>query len=311
MDYRVLPGLYALGEPDRSAPVLVTANYKMSFDRLRSSLPGRHAWILVLETFGINVWCAAGHGSFGTEELVARLRRVGLDRVVDHRLLILPQLGAPGVAGHRVEEATGFAVVWGPIRAEDLPAFLDANNQATPEMRRKTFALGERAVLVPVELTGSVLPLAIILPLVLLLGGLLGGEGFWPGVVGHGLLGVVAVLGGLLAGAVLTPLLLPWLPGRAFTVKGLLPGLAVAAVLWLAGFALWGKDLSAGADRLELAAWSLVLLAITAFLAMNFTGASTYTSLSGVKLEVRRALPLQIITVLVGLGLWISSRWMA
>ena len=70
MNYMVPPGLYALGRPTPDAPVLVTANYKMSFDIVRKAMAGHSAWLLVLETFGINVWCAAGKGTFGTEELV-------------------------------------------------------------------------------------------------------------------------------------------------------------------------------------------------------------------------------------------------
>src|SRR3990172_2220623 len=67
MKYQVPPGLYAVGQPDRTSPVLVTANYKLTFDRLRSRLSEINAWILVLDTKGINVWCAAGKGTFGTE----------------------------------------------------------------------------------------------------------------------------------------------------------------------------------------------------------------------------------------------------
>jgi acetyl-CoA decarbonylase/synthase complex subunit gamma len=85
MDYSIEPGLYALGAPDRESPVLVSANYKMSFDELRSALPGRDLWILVLDTKGINVWCAAGKGTFGTEELVKRIASSGLSQVVAHR----------------------------------------------------------------------------------------------------------------------------------------------------------------------------------------------------------------------------------
>ena len=48
MNYTVDPGLYAFGEPNERSPVLVTANYKMSFDRLREALSNRHAWMLVL-----------------------------------------------------------------------------------------------------------------------------------------------------------------------------------------------------------------------------------------------------------------------
>ncbi len=85
MDYAIDPGLYALGDPDRESPVLVSANYKMSFDDLRSALPGRNLWILVLDTKGINVWCAAGKGTFGTEELVKRIEASHLKEIVSHR----------------------------------------------------------------------------------------------------------------------------------------------------------------------------------------------------------------------------------
>ena len=141
MNYTVDPGLYALGTPDGDSPVLVSANYKLSFDRLRSTMTGRSAWILVLDTKGVNVWCAAGKGTFGTDELVKRIKAARLTEVVNHRRLILPQLGAPGVAGQVIPKETGFRVVYGPVMAEDLPAFLDAGRKATPEMRRKEIPL--------------------------------------------------------------------------------------------------------------------------------------------------------------------------
>jgi hypothetical protein len=131
MDYAVDPGLYALGNPERESPVLVSANYKLSFDELRSALPGRDLWILVLDTKGINVWCAAGKGTFGTEELVGRIEASGLKEVVSHRSLILPQLGAPGVAAHKVKKLSGFGVRYGPIKAGDLPVYLDSGCKAT------------------------------------------------------------------------------------------------------------------------------------------------------------------------------------
>src|SRR5512136_3444019 len=98
--HRVEPGLYRLGNPDPDSPVFASANYTLSFDALRSALAGIDAWILVLDTKGINVWCAAGKGTFGTDELVRRIQAVGLSRVVSHRRVVLPQLGAPGVAAH-------------------------------------------------------------------------------------------------------------------------------------------------------------------------------------------------------------------
>ncbi len=185
MKYSVEPGLYALGNPGRDAPVLVTANYKMSFDRLRQSLPERSAWILVLDTKGINVWCAAGKGTFSTEELLRRIALSALGDVVTHRNLILPQLGAPGVAAHLVKKHSGFKVTYGPIRAKDLPAFLESGMKATPEMRVKTFPFWERLALIPIELV-SALKAALILILVLfLLSGFLGRGPFWSSAMEH------------------------------------------------------------------------------------------------------------------------------
>jgi len=307
MNYSVDPGLYALGNPDHASQVLVTANYKMSFDALRSALPNRNVWILALNTEGINVWCAAGKGTFSTDELVSRIESSGLAEVVSHRRLIIPQLAAPGVAAHQVKAESGFRVKYGPIKAADLPAFIDAGLKATPKMRRKTFTLWERTVLIPIELVAALKPAAIILLAVFLLSGFVGPGDFWTNAMNHGLFAAVAVVAAVLVGTILTPILLPWLPGRAFALKGAVLGLALSAVL--AG--VYG---SAGLDwlgRVEMFGWLLVVTALIAYLAMNFTGASTYTSLSGVRREMRVAVPLQIAGAAIGLVLWLGSLFLA
>ena len=304
MRYTLDPGLYALGNPDRSSVVLVTANYKLTFDCLRQALPKLDAWVLVLDTKGINVWCAAGKGTFGTGELVDRIRMAGLERVVNHRELILPQLAGPGISAHQVKKLSGFKVIYGPIGARDLPAFLDAGRKATPEMRRKTFTAWERAVLIPIELVAGLKVLVFLLPAFFLLGGLGSGGSFWGNVWTHGLFAVVALLLSLVMGAVLTPLLLPYLPGRAFALKGFF--LSIGGVLCL--LVVFGGGGTAWAGVLERLSWVLMVPAITAFLAMNFTGASTYTSLSGVRKEMRRAVPLEIAGGVLGLCLWLGAR---
>jgi acetyl-CoA decarbonylase/synthase complex subunit gamma len=307
MDYTVEPGLYALGNPDDQSPVLVTANYKMSFDKLREALPHLNVWMLVLDTKGINVWCAAGKGTFGTTELVNRIQSAGLAKVVSHRELILPQLAGPGVAAHEVKKLSGFKVIYGPIRSKDLPAFLENGLKATLEMRLKTFSTRERIALIPIELV-SAMKVGIIVLLLLFLMAFFGriGEG-WTNALHHGLFSVVAILTAILAGAVFTPLLLPWLPGRAFSAKGL--SLGILSVLFLSVLG-WG-DWITWANRLEKLAWIFIIPAASAFLAMNFTGASTYTSLSGVRKEMRWAVPLQIGACSVGFGLWLGSLFFA
>ena len=88
---------------------------------LRKSLKGLNTWILVLDTKGINVWCAAGKGTFGTDELIRRISVTNLDRIVDHRKIIVPAARCARVsAAHEVKKASGFKVCYGPVRAEDV-----------------------------------------------------------------------------------------------------------------------------------------------------------------------------------------------
>jgi CO dehydrogenase/acetyl-CoA synthase delta subunit len=284
--HRVAPGLYALGAPDAASPVFVTANYTLSFDALRSALPGLDAFILVLETEGVNIWCAAGKGTFGTDELVRRVEATGLAQVVDHRGLILPQLGAPGVAAHEVKRRCGFGIEYGPVRAADLPRYL-ATHQATPAMRRVTFSLHDRLVLIPVEIVHGLLPAAVVAAILYLLGG-------W--------LPAMAALAAILAGVVLFPILLPWLPGHEFSVKGFVLGgavalpFAVAAVLGHRGAAWWQQVIAA-------LSYLLAMPPLTAFLALNFTGSTTFTSRTGVRREIFRYVPVMAGACVAGLVL--------
>ena len=268
-DHRVEPGLYALGTPTHIAPVFVTANYTLSFDALRSNLDGVDGYILVLDTYGVNVWCAAGKGTFGTDELVNRVEVTGLRDVVTHRKLILPQLGAPGIAAHEVKKRTGFSVEYGPVRAADVKAYLETRT-ATPEMRQVRFPLRDRLVLIPIELV-HVFPLIALVAIALYF--VSGSLAAW---------GAVAAV---LAGVALFPILLPWLPGRAFSVKGFVLGgivalpFALAALLGIADMALWQR---AG----WLLAFLLALPPVTAYLALNFTGSTPFTSKTGVRKEM-------------------------
>ncbi len=289
MQYTVPPGLYGVGRPDQNAPVLVTANYKMTFDRLRRELGGIDAWILVLDTRGINVWCAAGKGTFGTGEIVRRIRASRLDRVVRHRSLILPQLGAPGVRAHEITRETGFHVSFGPVAAADLPAYLAAGRIATPTMRQVRFALGDRLVLTPVELVANTKKAIAVLGVFFLLNAI--------GFSRYGWVDLIAVLGAVVTGCVMVPALLPILPGRMFAIKGAFLGLfwAIAVVL------LSGWPPSNASGWLKAAGYLLSIPAVTAFEAMNFTGSSTYTSPSGVNREMRLTLLPQVIGVVLGI----------
>lgn len=299
--YKVIPGLYGVGRPGPEAPVLVTANYKLSFDALRRELAGIDAWILVVDTRGINVWCAAGKKTFSTDEVAYQVRSTRLAEIVRHRDLILPQLAAVGVAAARLHQACGFNGTFGPIRAEDLPDFLDRKRQADETMRTVTFRVGERAVLIPVEICLLWRPfLAAAIILVLISG--IGPDIYSLSAAGaRGMRAITASMLAVLAGAVLTPLLLPWIPGRQFWLKGALIG----AVTGLAALpaTTWAADLPAAS---ALVLWTTC---VASYLAMNFTGSTPYTSLSGVGLEMRRGLVFQLGGAALALGLWLWSAF--
>ena len=284
MNCRVKPGLYALGSPAADSPVFATANYRLSFDALRTNLKGLDAWLLVLDTKGINVWCAAGKGTFGTRELARSIDAACLEKRVNHRTVILPQLGAPGVSAHRVKAMSGFSAVYGPVRASDLPEYLRLGH-ATPEMRRVRFNFGDRIVLAPVQLVHFgryMLPAAALLYLL----------GFRAD--------AAYTAGALFAGGLLVPALLPWLPGRSFAVKSATAGLLVTALI----------ALTHGQSAAQFAARALIYSAAASFVGLDFTGASTYTSLSGVKKEMRLALPAHALAVAAGLAMLAAKRFL-
>lgn len=280
MRYRVLPGLYAVGSPKKDSAVFVTANYKMSFDALRSNLTGLDAWLLVLDTKGVNVWCAAGEGTFGTDELVSRIARTKLSAIVDHRELILPQLGATGVSASETTRRSGFRVQWGPVRAADIGAWLAADRRKDDAMREVRFDLRDRLAVAPMEISHS-WPLV---PAALLLGALFGlpFDSGWPG---RALPIVILLWGTIPVGTLLFPILLPWLPSRSFVVKG-----AVLGALWSIAWALLFR-----VSPMTGISGILMATPITAFFAMNFTGASTYTCQPGALAEVAKSFwPLSI-----------------
>ena len=297
--YRIAPGLYAAGSPNAHAPVLVTANYKLTFDVLRSFLEGIDAWILVLETYSINVWCAAGKGTFSTREVAERVKGVKLAEIVRHRRLILPQLAATGVSARQVKKMCGFEVVWGPVHAKNIGAFLAAGMQTTPAMRRVSFGVKERVELIPVELNHMGRPTLYLLPALFLLSGLGPGIFSMGSAFSRGLPAMLAYVLAIVAGAVLAPILLPWLPGRAFAIKGAAIGAAASALL-SAGFA--GR-----LALLEMAALTLFIMAVSSYLAMNFTGSTPFTSPTGVEKEMRKAIPAQAVGALAAVVIWVGA----
>jgi hypothetical protein len=298
--YRVNPGLYAFGTPDANCDVFVTANYKLSFDALRKSLSGMNGWILVLDTKGVNVWCAAGKGTFGTKELVSRIKLTSLEKTVNHKRLILPQLGATGIAAHKVKEETGFNVHYGPVRATDIKKFIDDGYRADKKMRRVTFGFKDRIKLIPNDFMYGKYYLLGAMAVLFIISGFASNGLSYKNFSGEGGPAILNIFLAYVAGIVITPIALPVLPARQFSQKGFISGAMVFAILTL--LKLTGDNI------FEIVSWFLIITTISSFLAMNFTGSSTYTSLSGVKKEMKFSVPFQIGFAVVGIVLQVIGK---
>jgi NAD-dependent dihydropyrimidine dehydrogenase PreA subunit len=102
------------------------------------------AYLLVANSRGVNVWCAATGGLLTNHDVVSVLKTSGIEDLVDHRQVILPQLAATGVEGRVVHEKSGWKVVWGPVYAAAIRAFVEGGLKKTAEMRRVGFPWPQR-----------------------------------------------------------------------------------------------------------------------------------------------------------------------
>ena len=248
--FKVRTGLYAVGQPGADSPVLVTGNFDLTVRRLVKAIDGRvNAWLLVADSAGINVWCAAGGGYFTAEKVIAAVKTSNLAQVVNHHALILPQLCANGVDGWRIRQATGWGVHWGPIRAEDIPAYLAAKRQKTDAMRWVRFPLKDRLEMVTVVL--GFYGLLILLPVLIFWRVM-----FWPmtfSLVGLSYFYAVA---------------LPWLPGRDGLYKSI--PLTVMALAGLLAYNALGQAM----PTQQLFHWIVGLTGLSVFTSAEFQGMS-------------------------------------
>ena len=286
MNYSIAPGLYAIGEPTQASDVFVTANYKLTFDILRRELKGLNAWVLVLDTKSINVWCAAGKGTFGTDELIARIAVAKLDTVVTHRRLILPQLGAVGVNASIVRKSTGFRVSFGPVEARDIPAYISGGYKKTTEMSTIRFPMLDRLIVTPMEINPALKKFPWVAGGILLIFGLQPQGLLFKEAWSNGLPFLLLALAAVLAGTLVTPALLPYIPFRSFALKGWIVGM-VSVFLMVQSF-----NAPIMHNLLLQSVAYLLFPALSSYLALQFTGATTFTGMSGVKKELKLGIPL-------------------
>jgi len=257
---KVKPSLYAIGNPHKDSPVLVTGNFDLTIRRVVRALDGKvNAWLLVADSAGINVWCAAGGGFFTAEKIIAAVKSTHLDEVVNHHTLILPQLAANGVDGWKVREGTGWGVHWGPVKAEDIPEYLTPSQsppksggktrKKTDEMRWVQFPLKDRLEMVTVTL--AFYALMILIPVAIFWR-----SNFWP---------ITFSLVGL---SYFYAIVHPWLPGR----DGLWKSIPLTLIS-LTGLLLYAA-LVTHLPILHLFNWATGLIALSVFTAAELQGTS-------------------------------------
>lgn len=302
MRYLVPPGLYAVGEPDAESEVLVTANYKLSFDKLRRELEGLNVWVLVLDTKGINVWCAAGKGTFGTGELLKRMSDTNMNKLVNHKRIIVPQLGAPGINAKTVKKMTGFRVFFGPVYARDVKAYINSHYKTTQEMRTKRFTITERLVLTPMEISPVMKKFPLYALIILFIFGLqptgIIFTDAWTQGLPFLLLGLISVL----AGAFVTPLLLPFVPFRSFAVKGWIVGMLLTLL------SLYSIEMLSQDSRIMVLVIYLFFPMVSSYIALQFTGSTSFTGISGVKKELRTSIPVYVTATALSMVLLIVYK---
>lgn len=302
-NYKVTPGLYCVGNPDKDSEVLVTANFKLSFDVLRKELDNINAYILVLDTDGVNVWCAAGKKTFSSSELIKRIKMCALEKIVDHKRVIVPQLGASGVSVKAVKKGIGFSVSFGPVRAEDIKIYLKNKRKTNREMRMVTFNFAERLILTPIEIMAAIQPFLIIAFIAIIISGL-GPDIFsFSKAILRGRLVIIALLTGIFSGVLVMPAFLPYIPFRNLAVKGIITGGIFSLFTFTAASSLIQ-------GFLEFAGLSLFTISISSFFAMNFTGTTPFTSPSGVEKEMKQFIPIQIILLVVSIIIWVYSGFL-
>jgi hypothetical protein len=139
------PGMYKSGNPNNNSPIIVTANYEYTYIKLMRDLQGIDAWVLCLDSNGINVWCAARGDDFGNKQMLEALEATDIRVVSDKKTLILPQLSAGGVAIPQLPEKFPFKVKYGPVWSKDLKQFLSERPVRKPDsMKLARFTLSHR-----------------------------------------------------------------------------------------------------------------------------------------------------------------------
>ena len=283
--YVLEPGLYYSGEKyDPDSPLLVTSNYFLSVFLILYNIKKFNVRLLIIDTDGINVWCAAGKGQFSHDKILksVEIYKIKLNSSKDKKeklKMILPKFCLSGV-NINILKKSGIKPIIGPLYAKDLPNYLKNPPYKNRNDDRVHFNLKSRTF---TWLPGFIQFLFYSTGVYFIL---------W--ILGV-FLGFTAPLGIIYITVIIAtayPLLFPWIPGKKFAVKGISLGLLVS--LGLIIFTSF-----AGLSWIDLITAVIFTLATGIFMGLSYTGNSAVSNYSRVRKETAQFLPLNVLLYVI------------
>jgi acetyl-CoA decarbonylase/synthase complex subunit gamma len=118
-------GIYEIGGPHENSPVLITANFSLTYFIVSGEIETSKvpSWLLVKDTEGLSVLTAWAAGKFGADTIAPFIKKSGIEDRVSHRKLVIPGYLA-AESGGLEEELPGWEILIGPREGAHIPAYL-------------------------------------------------------------------------------------------------------------------------------------------------------------------------------------------
>jgi acetyl-CoA decarbonylase/synthase complex subunit gamma len=129
---QIQEGLYQIGTPDETSPVLVTTNFSLTYFTVEGDVEASKvaSWVVVVDTEGTSVLTAWAAEKFTAEIIAKKVREFDVASKVKHRKLILP--GHVAVLSGKLEDELSqeWKVLVGPRESSGIPSFFRSSWQA-------------------------------------------------------------------------------------------------------------------------------------------------------------------------------------
>jgi acetyl-CoA decarbonylase/synthase complex subunit gamma len=123
---QVQEGVYPIGAPTETSPVLITTNFSLTYFTVSSEIESSKVpvWLAVMDCEGLSVLTAWGAGKFVPDRIAKFIKRVEVEGKVGHRKLTIPGYVAQ-LSGEIEEELDSqWEIAVGVREAADIPAYL-------------------------------------------------------------------------------------------------------------------------------------------------------------------------------------------